>query len=148
MPDLSLVFRLHHSSPQCQILNPLGESNLHPHEYLSGLLLLSHSGNALWLVILKITRDSLEISPDKRELGWLLNDYTFLVITFPLCFYRGLSHSVKEISDHYPAFFLPGSFSAPLCTLFHLWNRTLKVIFLVPYLGLSFLILVQHFPNC
>ena len=72
----------------------------------------------LWLEKLKITRDSLEISSDKREVGWLSNLHTFLVITFPLHFYRGLGLFVKELSDHHLAFFLPGSFSAYLCILF------------------------------
>ena len=33
---------------------------------------------------LKITRDNLEISPDKREVGRLMNLCMFLVLTFPL----------------------------------------------------------------
>ena len=49
VPDLSCIWDLHHSSQQCQILNPLSEAreqNLHPHRYWSVYDLLSYNGNS------------------------------------------------------------------------------------------------------
>lgn len=89
---------------------------------------------------LKITRDSLEISADKTEVGWLMNLCTFLVLTFPLRLYRGVGHFMKQFSDHFLPLYV-------YCSIF--WESLiLKVIFLFPYLGLSFPTLYQHFQNC
>ena len=53
------VCNLHHSSQQCQILNPLNEArDLHPHGYESGLFTLNYNGNfqEWWLTLnLKFT---------------------------------------------------------------------------------------------
>lgn len=66
--------------------------------------------------------------------------YTFLVLTFPLHLYRGLGHFMKQFSDHFLPLYV-------YCSIF--WESLiLKVIFLFPYLGLSFPTLYQHFQNC
>ena len=54
MQDPSCVCHLHHSSWQCQILNPLSKARKtpHPHEYYSDLFLLSHNGNSLNMIVL------------------------------------------------------------------------------------------------
>ena len=49
--DLSHACDLHHSSRQCQILNPMSK-NLHPHRHQWGLFLVCHSGNSKALFIL------------------------------------------------------------------------------------------------
>ena len=52
----------------------------------------------------------LKISPNKREVGWLLDLYA--LVETSLHFYRGFDRFVKELSDHRLDFFLLGSFSA------------------------------------
>ena len=56
MPDLSWVCDLHHSSQQCQILNPMSKARNRTHVLRDTswvLNLLSHNGNSALIITIK-----------------------------------------------------------------------------------------------
>jgi len=65
--DPSCVCNLHHSSWQCQILNPLSKPREVASWILVGLLLPSHNGNCLWPNILTRLSSPSEIPRNKEK---------------------------------------------------------------------------------